>query len=350
MISKLAQLITICLFNSLVFGQNGLNSGNYFLLISGKNKIALNTFENKEIKKKKVFGINENTIFTTDQKTYVALLDTAQNTVTLVQILSRKKTKLSIPFDIKSRCILINGENLFIGGEMGKEMLIQYQIQSKKWFSLEIPTKVLSLRKGIDDLLIKDSMLMAIDNLVMPKYALFYQLNSSDKQTFSHFLELKCNRAYEHISLGRITSDYIGISSTTFSGYSGASEHITIYDKNNLVKNFTLSFKHPRNGKKVNDFILIGNKLIVSNEKEKLGIFEIDSSYLDLVYEYDECEEKYIEDSYENKQFDGDKEMKYQEYEEKILGLTIIPDSTRFILTLEGENGEIRQEIVESHF
>lgn len=347
---KLGTLIIVCIFSSIVLGQNGLNSGNYFLLLNGKNKISLNSYENKEIKKKRIFAINENTIFTTDQKTRVALLDTAENIITLFQISSRKKVKLFIPFEIKPRCILMNGENLFIGGEMGTEMLIQYQIQSKKWFSLEIPTKILSLRKGIDDLLIKDSMLMAIDNLVMPKYGLFYQLNSLEKQAFSHFLELKSNGAYEHISQGRITSDYIGISSTTFSGYSGAYEHITIYNKNNLVKNFTLSFIHPREWEKVNDFLLIGNKLIVSNKIEGFGIFEIDSSYLDLVYEYDECEGKYNENRYENKWFDGDKELNYQKYGEKIVCLTIVPNTTNFILTLEDQNGEISQEIVESHF
>ncbi|MNU74228.1 hypothetical protein D3C71_637250 [compost metagenome] len=347
-------LIIICLFSSIVFGQNGLNSGDYFLLLVSKNKISLNTYENKEIKQKRTFEINEKTIFSTDQKTRVALLDTAQNTITLFQISSRKKIRLSIPFEIKPKCILMNGENLFIGGEMGKEMLIQYHIPSKKWFSLEIPTKVLSLRKGIDDLLIKDSLLMAIDNLVMPKYVLFYKLNSLGKQDFSHFLELKSNGAYEHILQGRISSDYVGISSITFSGYSGAKEHITIYDKNDLTKNFTLSFLHPGEWRidnyTLNDFLLMGNKLIVSNKKEGLGIFEIDSSYLNPVYEYDECDEKHNYDRSENNRFNGDSELKYWKYEGKILRLTVLRNTTGFILTLEHQNGEISQEIVESTF
>ncbi|MNJ84640.1 hypothetical protein D3C87_20980 [compost metagenome] len=353
MINKLILLIVISCFTSIVFGQNGLNSGDYFLLVSGKNKISLNTYENKEIKKRRTFVINENTIFTTNQNTKVALLDTTENIVTLFQISSHKKIRLSIPFDIKPRCILMNEENLFIGGEMGKEMLIQYHIRSKKWFSLEIPTKVLSPRKGIDDLLIKDSLLIAVDNLVMPKYALFYKLNSSDKQNFSHFLELKSNGAYERIAKGGITQDYLWISSETSSGYFGSEEHMTVYDKTDLTRCFTLSFHLgglKRGDYMENEFLIIRNKIIVSNKKEGLGIFEIDPSFLNPVYEYDECDGKYNYDRYENKRFDGNKELKYLNYEGKILGLTIVPNTTSFVLTLESQNGEIIQEIVESDF
>ena len=121
------------------FGQNGLKEGSFFLLLKGKEKISLNTYENNKIKEKNTFAISEKTIFTTDQKKRVAVLDTAKNLIMLYEFLTSKEIRLSIPYDIKPICILLNEDNLFVGGKIGKEILVQYHIQSEEWYHLEIP-------------------------------------------------------------------------------------------------------------------------------------------------------------------------------------------------------------------
>jgi len=59
-------------------GQNGLKEGNYFLLLKNNKTISLNTFENNKIKEENTYPISEKSIFTTDQKERVAILDTAK--------------------------------------------------------------------------------------------------------------------------------------------------------------------------------------------------------------------------------------------------------------------------------
>ena len=260
-----------------VCGQNGLTESDYFLLLKEKMQISLNTYENDKIKEQETFAISEKSIFATDQKERIVILDTAQNSVILYEIQTSKEIDLSIPYDIKPKCVLLNSENLFVGGEMGKEMLVQYHIPSQMWYQLEIPEGVSLWGKAVDDLVIRDSLLIAIDNLIIPKYVLFYHLNTTGKLIFSHSKELKSNSSYESITQGRITSKYLGLISETMN-HGTVAEHITIYADLDLKRSFAISVtvKQKRN---FNDFLLVENKLFIANRERGLGLFEIEDSY-----------------------------------------------------------------------
>src|SRR5690606_31210113 len=120
-------------------GQKGLINGNLFLLQKDKKTISINSFENDEIKQLHTFGTSDNSIYATDQESRVVVLDIAKNSLSLFDIKTESESELKIPFDLKPKTILLNGENLFIGGEMGKEMLVQYNLQSQEWYKLQIP-------------------------------------------------------------------------------------------------------------------------------------------------------------------------------------------------------------------
>ena len=352
---KLLTIMTFTFCSILTtFGQNGLKEGNYFLLLKDKENISLNTYEDNKIKEKKTFAISEKAIFTTDQKERVAILDTARNSITLYEIQTSKEIKLSIPYDLKPKTILINEDNLFIGGEMGSEMLIQYHIQSDKWYQLEIPTEVLLWEKAIDDLLINDSLLIAIDNIVLPKYILFYQLNTAEKLALSHFKALKSNAAYESIYQGRISLDYLALRSSAFSANAGNSEHITIYKGLDLTKSFAIStWQDKKNYHTYNDFLIIGNKVIIASKENGLGVLKIKNSYFknkdNIIFRiYSYLKYGYYFDDYENfnREISASK-ISYIKYkDENIIRLTQIPNTAKIVLTIENSRKNIRYEIV----
>jgi hypothetical protein len=324
-----------------IFGQNGLKEGNLFLLLKNSKIISVNYFNEDKIQELKSFEITKKSIYTTDQKTRVAILDTAKNNVTIFDTETINEIKLTIPYDLKPKTILLNNDNLFIGGEMGKEMLVQYNINSKKWYQLDIPTQATFPRKAIDDLVVNDSLLIAIDNLIMPKYILFYRLNANNRLDFSHFKDLKSNGAYESIYKGRITSTYLGLISGTYSGYTGAGGHITVYKNIDLIESFAVSSgQEEKDYHTFNDFLIIGNKLIIASREKGLGILEIEPSYFKGA------------DEYGNNEFNADvsaKKVKYKEYKNKnIKSLTVIPNTTIIILTIEDKKGKIRHEIIKT--
>lgn len=332
-------LTTIAFFVLLaVFGQNGLKTGNLFLLLKNKKTISINSFEKNKINELKSYSISEKSIYTTDQKSKIAILDTAKNNLTLFDIQTSGEFKITIPFELKPKSILLNDNNLFISGEMGKEMLVQYHMQSEKWYQLEIPEEVLFLGKAIDDLIINDSLLIAIDNIVMPKYILFYHLNPKDKLKFSNFKELKSNGTYESIHQGRITNNYLGLISGTYSGYVGATEHITIYNNLNLTSSFTLSYpQQDKDYHTFTDFVIIGDKIVIARKEEGLGVFEIEDSYFK------------DSEGYNNNQLNprvNTSKIKYENFSnETIIKITIIPNTEIIILTLEDRKGRLREEI-----
>lgn len=335
-------LLTIISFFSLltVYGQNGLNNGNLFLLQKDENSISINTFVNDTINEIRSFSISKKSIYTTDQKERIAILDTAKNDVTIFDVNSSKQIKLSIPFKIKPKTVLLSNENLFIGGEMGEEILIQYHLLNEKWYQLEIPKEVVFFGKAIDDLVIKEGLLIAIDNIVMPKYILYYLLNSQDKIEISHFKELKSNGAYESIRQGRITQKYFGLISGTYSGYVGATEHITIYDNIDLKKSFTISSNQKKKDHHTfNDFLIVKDKIIIASKEKGLGTFKIIKSYFK------------DSDEYGTEEFNAKlsaSKINYTPFKNRtIIKLTIIPNTEKIIVTIKDKKGIIKHEIIE---
>lgn len=330
-------IFTTYLFCSIftVFGQNGLKKGNLFVLQKDEKTISINSFENNKINEIKSFSISEKSIYTTDQKERVAIIDTAKNEVSIFNIKSSAQIKLTIPFEIKPKTILVNNDNLFIGGEMGKEILIQYHLKSEKWFQLEIPKEVIFFGKAVDDLVINDTLLIAVDNIIMPKYILYYHLNSNDKLNFSHFKELKSNSSYESIHKARITDSYLGLLSTTMN-HGTVREHITIYSDLNLVKSFAITVGFKKN-MTFKDFILVDDKLYVANSSKGLGILKIQKSYFKEI------------DEYENDNFNAQVKENRVNYKKikngEIIGLIRIPNEQKIILTIINTKGEIRNEI-----
>jgi len=345
--SGLSLIITIFVICSILTSCRGrLTEENYFLLLKDKETISLNIYDNNKIKEQKTFAISDKSIYATDQKERVAILDTAKNTITLYDIKTSKETELSIPYDIEPRCILLNNDNLFMGGEKYGEIIVQYQISIGRWHQLEIPKEVFLRYKAIDDLVIKDSLLMAIDNEIIPKYILFYQLNATEKLPFSHFKELKSNKPNEDIHQGRITPDYFGLRSNA-EFLRGHSQHITIYKGLDLTESFAISsmkrkviYENNENYHTYNDFLIIGNKVIIASKEAGLGLFEIEDSYFKITS--DDIWEKGF-----NHQI-SDSAVSYRAYPNKnIIQLTQIPNTTKIILTIENNNRDIKYEIIE---
>jgi hypothetical protein len=335
------QIISIVfVFLSLVtvHAQNGLKNGSLFLLQQDQKTITINSFENDQIVCLKAFAISEKSIYTTDQKSRVVVLDTAKNNVQLFTIYTDNKKTLKIPFDLKPKALLLTKTDLFVGGVMGSEMLVQYNLQSDEWYQLEIPGEVKKYRKAVDDFVITDSLLVAIDNIVIPKYVLFYDLKSTGKLNFSHFKRLKANGPYEEIDYGRLTENYFALRSGTFSGYTGATTHITVYNNLRLENGFSLSLdERNKNYHYFTDFVIVGDKLVIASKEKGLGIFHIKKSYFEMP------------DSYRRTPFIPDvspSKIKFKRIKrESILKITCIPNTEKVVLTLQNRKGKIRHEI-----
>ncbi|MFO7723492.1 MAG: hypothetical protein R6V49_09765, partial [Bacteroidales bacterium] len=127
--------------------------------------------------------------------------------------------------------------------------------------------------------------------------------------------------------------------STTFSGYIGYSAHITIYKDISLTESFAISSNQQDKGFDIfNDFVIVGNKVVIAGKEKGLGVFEIQESY------FKKRKDKYDIFNYRVKSGT----INYRKYDnEEIIHLTRIPNDNRIVLTIKNNSGKVRHDIVE---
>jgi hypothetical protein len=332
-------LLAFYLFNAhLAFGQKGQNEADYFILLDSKNSISINSFSENKITKQASFHINKKVIYATDGLSQIAIVDTAKNSVVVYNFKKDILADTTIPLKINPKSLFLTQDNLFIGGQSGSELLIQFNLASKEWHSLHIPTEVLYPGKAIDDIVLDGNTLLAIDNLIMPKYILYYQLRNSSKTEYAHSVQLKSNGTYESIHQGRITDKYIGLISGTFSGDIGRSNHITIYDKRDMTRSFAISVNQMKRGYHTfDDVVIVGDKIIIASKEKGLGQFLIRPQY----FKTDERRFGNFNETMSSSKIQYRKSKK-----QPIAKLTLIPKTNKVIVTYESTLGKYKHEIL----
>ncbi|MFD2556313.1 hypothetical protein [Sphingobacterium tabacisoli] len=327
--------------DSTAFPISAQQQGAYFLLTSSEDKLSLNKYQEDKIVSLGQYDININSIYTSDGQSRVAVLDTTSNRVRLYDIELASDTTLRIPYHLNPKCILINGDYLFVGGGLVDEMLIGYHLESKKWFKLDIPDHMRYRGKEIDDLILNGDQLIAIDNIILPKYVLFYILEEGAQVSLIDTKLLKSNGPYESIKKGRLSAKYFGLMSDTESGYTGLHSHITIYKGIGMKEAFSVSTSgRDRLGYlEINDFVIVGNTAWIAYKGKGLGKLPINDSW----FVKDEEEGEMVSDiaivDISNVQFE-------QFADQEIEHITQIPNTQKIVLTLNKNGVNKRQYLI----
>src|SRR5690606_7190821 len=142
----------------------------------------------------------------------------------------------------------------------------------------------------------------------------------------------------ESIYPARITAKHLGLFSRTYSDYSGATDHITIYDELALTSSIVLSsgeqgkVDHPHAA-----FAVVDDRLLIAGKEKGLGIFDIQKSHFKE------------SDEFGNRASNSRVSLSKINYErvenEEVIKITIVPSTTTIILTLREANGKMRHEI-----
>lgn len=332
-------LFSIILITIPVFAQKGHINNEYFLLRKDADHISLNAFENGKIKEYALYPAKKSSIYASDGIMYTAVIEKNNRTMTLYSLVNEEIRIKEIPFNMEIKSLLIIGKNIFIGGHSkNRGLIVHFSIDTKTFSQLSIPKDAAFLKaKAIDDLLIDNDMLIAVDNIVTPKYIIYFEL-LSDKAEYSHYNKLRTNGTYERIRKARIANDFIAVLSST-TGRGGSFDHITVYDKNNIFANFAISARTSshfilENDIEFNnfeDFIIIKNHIIIASRQKGLGMVRISQDGPSKI--------RNKEINYDN--FD------IQSFEiDNFAGLTVIPNTDNFIFSISDEGGKIRHKIL----
>lgn len=249
-------------------------------------------------------------------------------------------TVLPFPSMISPKSICIIKNNFILGGENNHdfsnninshELVATYSIHHNKFTAVEMPFK--GYEKCIDDLLLDGNKVIAVDNIVYPKYLLEYDFTNPD---FPHLIvshSLPENGTYETIKKGSTNESYVALISSSF-GMDGGGRYVNIFRKGNYKSYIRLSqwygMSDQDNDKKYywRDILLLPNQnvLLIPSNEDGIGIYYIDDSMIT---------EKGIEDS---------NSIEYiNQWNKKVIKILLLPQINDKVLIIfeEGEENNL---------
>ncbi len=313
------------------------NVKEYFILQKDAETISLNTFKDNRINEFAQYPVDATTIYCTDGIEHLAMLNKENSKVTIHNFISSTQKSFSVPFEFKPLVLFLKDNYLFIGGSMETEMLIQFNFITEEWFALHVPEQVSFKNKAIDDIVFFNDMLVAVDNIVMPKYLLYYNYTADKKCEYSHLFQLKENGTYESYKKAYPTDQYLGLYSTTY-GRMGGSCHISVYNMNDLSMSFAFSTTTKRGAPPhiFNDFCIINNTLYIADNQNGLGKLNNIGSHLTS-----------NSGKYGNARISTTL-ISYTVFEgEEVVRLHAVNNTNKLIITLQNKKGDYRHVVYE---
>ncbi|MEW6709640.1 MAG: hypothetical protein AB1403_07440 [Candidatus Riflebacteria bacterium] len=318
-------LVTILLFtvaeNALFANQHGHKDSRYFLLRNNEKTISLNEFVNESVSIVASYSAPETSIYGTDGIRYTAIFNPEKMELMVIGSEDGSVHVEEVPFQALFHTIMVHDGSIFLGGEKDKgTKLVRLDIATRSWSELENPVRG---RKAIDDLILDNDYLIAVDNVVFPKYILYYKLEKDGQIAFSHKTSLRFIGGFEEIQSARILGKKIGVFSTTLKRLR---DNITVYNKDNFKDDF---FVINSEAAGFNDFLLSGDNLIIATKNE--GLIRVD---------YSQKKDNSNPDLVNATIFDRLK-IKFEKGE-SLESLTDVPGSDKMIVSLKNEFGNFR--------
>ncbi len=195
---------------------------------------------------------------------------------------------IRMPEKYEAYTAAVVGDILYVGGNCGWELMGYFDLNadSATWSPLKIPDSVGAFRKTIDGLLVHGNRLIAVDDLIFPKWFIRYDITDPAAPVLLDSKEIPAHGVYEHIRKAVIGSRWIAALSTT-SGKSALGEHITLYDADSLTEIGVITNErkarrlagyrelHPDTSLSWESIELYGNILLIASRDRGMAILDL---------------------------------------------------------------------------
>ncbi|WP_146697756.1 hypothetical protein [Geofilum rhodophaeum] len=191
--------------------------------------------------------------------------------------------QINVPNGLKIKSLKFVDNCLLLGGDWNSvSPFYVYHLKTSEWTDLKLPVGIMFPGKAIDDVVITENKIIAVDNIIMPKYLLEYKRTDLPKLENPKIIELEPNGTYESIERAVINDKYIVLLSGTAGGYPRAnSEHITILRLSDFEDGFSISSRKLQKWAYLDwtDIAIVRNKVYMGCYEKGLGRFRIWPSY-----------------------------------------------------------------------
>lgn len=272
-------LSMVILISGICLGQN-----NYYVLPENQSFNLYEKQENKLIKLEELkFKYTELYAFDADELVIVNDDSTKFHYGTIEHSKFEEKLVKEFPEKFKINTIELKDGFVYLGGiDLSDEFFYVFDVKNDKYFPILIPKEVKVIGKAIDDILFLKDKMIAVDNILFPKFLIEYNLNELPELKKSNVIQLQANGTYEHYYKGNINENYLVLLSETHSGYTGTSYHISVLKSSDYNQGFTVGSKLKGRGNKYstwNDILLLGDKIYVACKENGVGVLNIKENY-----------------------------------------------------------------------
>jgi hypothetical protein len=146
----------------------------------------------------------------------------------------------NLPRDCGAHDFILHEGQLIVGGSSRTQeniWVLDYTLTvqpPRPWHALEVPESVRRSGKSIDLLYVLNNTLVAVDNVVRPKWFVFYRLSKAALPTTIGIHPLRVNSAFEGIRHGAESETMYALFSSG-AGQRGASSYVQIYFKDEIA-------------------------------------------------------------------------------------------------------------------
>lgn len=326
----------LILISGICLGQNA-----YYLLPENQSFNLYEKHENELVKLEELkFNYTELYAFDTDEMVIVNHDSTKFHYGRVQNSKFEEELVKEFPEKFRINTIELKDGFVYLGGRWSEgELFYVFDLRSEEFYPVPIPKEAYQPGKAIDDILFLNDKIIAVDNIVEPKYLIYYAVKYLPHLKDGEVFKLPFNGSYEHIYKGSVNEEYLILLSGTASGWVGFSDHISILKPNDLNWNFSLSSKPEQySGDEIfwKDILLVKNKIFIAFRDKSLGVFTIKEQY------FLKSENKDIR-SY--KDVSTNKIKMHSEFENKPIKLLPF-DSDSIIVILENEKGQKSFELI----
>jgi hypothetical protein len=188
------------------------------------------------------------------------------------------------------KSVIFKDNVVFAGGNINGDLVAfcDLSAQVPRWVGIPAPAELgntsRSRWKSVDALLLDGNRLIAVDNVVLPKWLISIDVTNPEKPEVLSVTKLKEHGTYEHVHTAALGKSWLAVSSTTAS-MGGPEAYISLLEKQSLEEQAVLSIMPlPSEGPKPwpgpydwDDISLSGDRLYVAAGLQGIGILDIPS-------------------------------------------------------------------------
>ncbi|MBI5517779.1 MAG: hypothetical protein HY909_28670 [Deltaproteobacteria bacterium] len=191
-----------------------------------------------------------------------------------------EETVLPLPEGSEAHGLALRGAVLWVAGRCGDELLLSRDLDDPRgrWVPLEVPPEVRKKGKAVDDLVLCDRTLLALDDIIFPKYLLRYDVTDPRAPALLGRHELPVHGTYERYRRGACGERAVALLSSTF-GRGGTGFHVSFLEREGYRSRgaFTLHQRGLREGPEeppVEGVAMVGDQAVLALGAGGVGVLD----------------------------------------------------------------------------